>query len=425
MNALSPPFLRAPETARSVFVVMAAASAIPLLAGAVFFGWRAVVTAALAIGGCLACERIYMLVARMPATGRRSHAVLTGVLLAATLPPWAPWFVPLVAAVCATIVGKAIFGGVGHFLWQPALVGRLAVAVLFSGPLTAPFDKHPHAQPVLAPNHIILGDLREGRRVADHQPWGETLLPSGGQAMILRPTRTVLAPLTRGELADFSALMDVPVYVDADGPGDMEPTGVPQARPAALMQAPPIEDLLVGARPGGIGETCALAILAAGLYLIHRNYVRWTLPAAFVFAAAAVAALGPVQLAGPDGDALWGWGPEGGWSFANVASGNWTLPPLLREGLAVGWLYVLYALLGGEVLLAAFFLAAEMTSRPVTAGGQAIFGLGGGALAMTLQLYTDWPIPAYIAVLTMNTLTPAIDAWWRPRVFGQKRWGRA
>ena len=427
MSALSPPFLWAPETARSVFVVMAVASGVPLVAGVVFFGWRAAVTAGLAIGGCLVCERAYMLVARLPAMGRRSHAVLTGVLLAATLPPWSPWFVPLVAAVCATLVGKAIFGGVGHFLWQPALVGRLAVAVLFAGPLTAPFEKHPHAQPVLTTHYIIHGDLREGRRVADNQPWGDTLLPPGGQAMLLRPTRTVLAPLTRGDQAAFSALIDVPVYFDADGAGEGEPTGVPRAKPAALMKVPPIEDLLVGARPGGIGETCAIAILAAGLYLIYRNYVKWTLPAAFVFAAAAVAALGPIQLASGDGGAVWGWGPAGGWSLAGCFSfsQDWTFPPLLREGLPVGWLYVMVQLLGGEVLLAGFFLATEMTSRPVTAGGQAIFGLAGGALAMTLQLYTDLPIPAYLAVLVMNTFTPTIDALWRPRVFGKRRWGRA
>jgi electron transport complex protein RnfD len=95
------------------------------------------------------------------------------------------------------------------------------------------------------------------------------------------------------------------------------------------------------------------------------------------------------------------------------------------EGLDVGFLYLLYHLLSGEMLLAAFFLATEMTSRPVTTGGQVIFGLVCGVIAALLKLYVDTSIPAYLAVLVMNTFTPTIDAVWRPRVFGQKRfWSR-
>jgi electron transport complex protein RnfD len=63
-----------------------------------------------------------------------------------------------------------------------------------------------------------------------------------------------------------------------------------------------------------------------------------------------------------------------------------------------------------------------MTSRPVTTGGQVIFGLGVGATAMSLQLYTATPIPAYLGVLAMNTFTPVIDSLWRPRVMGQSWW---
>ena len=64
-----------------------------------------------------------------------------------------------------------------------------------------------------------------------------------------------------------------------------------------------------------------------------------------------------------------------------------------------------------------------MTSRPVTTGGQVLFGIACGAGAMVLQLYTDVSIPCYMAVLAMNTLTPTIDSLWRPRVFGTRRLG--
>jgi len=419
------PFIRAPETSRSIIIVTLIAALAPLGAGVVFFGWRAVQVAMLAVAGCVVCEWAYTHAVRMPAMRYRSHALLTGVLLALTLPAWAPWYVPLVAALFATIVGKAIFGGVGHFLWQPALVGRLAVAVLFATPLTTPFESHPQTQPVLSPNHIIVGDVMEARRVRSDLEWRQVSVPLGADAMLVKPPAELLSGLTRGDKPEYSALMDVPVWQEPDadvGPG-AAPSGIARAKPAALMKLPPIKDLLVGARPGGIGETSAIVIIVAGLYLIFRNYIKWSLPAAFLFSAGAIAAFAPISLAGAGGNAIWGWGPEGGWSFMNALpfGSHWTLPPLLREGLSTGLLYVCYQILSGPILLAAFFLANEMTSRPVTAGGQVIFGLGAGTIAMLLQLYADLPIPAYMAVLIMNTFTPTIDALWRPRVFGRRR----
>ena len=76
---------------------------------------------------------------------------------------------------------------------------------------------------------------------------------------------------------------------------------------------------------------------------------------------------------------------------------------------------------GSERWLAAFFLAPAMTSRPITRGGQMLFGIGAGATAMILTLYLQTDIPVYLAVLIFNTFTPTIDALWRPRVFGQRR----
>ena len=65
----------------------------------------------------------------------------------------------------------------------------------------------------------------------------------------------------------------------------------------------------------------------------------------------------------------------------------------------------------------------EMTCRPVTTGGQVLFGIGCGAGAMLLQLYTTVSVPCYMAVLAMNTFTPTIDRIWRARVFGTPRFG--
>jgi electron transport complex protein RnfD len=401
-----PPLLRGPETAGSIFRLTLAAACAPLVAGCVLFGWRALWVAALCVGSCALIEHIYFRVTKAPALLGRSHAYLTGLLLALTLPAFVPWYVPVVASAFAIIIGKGVFGGVGHFLWQPALVGRVAVAVLFPAVLSGPVASSPGCWPVLAQDRIIVGDVATGSRVADdYSEWRNALAGPGGDALLMPPPETLLAglggiPQPRGALADtvgrtpalrHSSLADLP--------------DVPRAKPALLASLPPVSDLIYGAVAGGIGETCAIAILVAGLWLVYRNFIKWRLPVAFVLAAALVAAVAPINFAGANGACRTIW---------------W---PLAAERADVGFVYLCCQLLSGGVLLAAFFLATEMTSRPVGAGGQTLFGAGAGALAMLLRLYVDLPpsLPAYMAVLAMNTFTPVIDALWRPRVFGRKR----
>jgi len=393
-----------------VFSVTLAAACAPLAAGAVFFGWRALIVVGLSVASCGLIERFYYRVTRVPALLGRSHAYMTGLLLGLTLPPFVPWYVPVLASAFAIIVGKAIFGGVGHFLWQPALVGRLAVAVLLPDAL------NPDQWNLLAQNKLLAGDVMVARHTENYHRWRGRPAPFGADAFLLtRPQRT-LRGLTERQRAwlnhfihrpgpalanvvplpkpKFSALAHTPV------------DEVPHAKPAALRTLAPIGDFFAGTRPGGIGETCAVVIAVAGLYLIYRNYVKWQLPFSFLATAACVVAVAPIQLAGA-GDAV---------------KTVWL--PFAEEGHLVGIVYVSYHLLSGELMLAALFLATEMTSRPVTTGGQVIFGVGCGVIAMLLRLYVDIPIPCYMAVLVMNTLVPTIDAMWRPRVLGRKPFWR-
>jgi len=394
--AFESPFLHAPEGARTVFLVTAAAACGPLAAGLVLFGWRAGVVTALCVAACVLTERLYFFVTRTPALLGRSHGYLTALLLALTLPAYVPWYVPVVAGVFAIIVGKGIFGGVGHFLWQPALVGRLAVAVMFPVVLAGPDARLSGTGAILAQENLVVGDIRDARYVSDFRQWRNHPAPEGADALLVDQPVSLLRGLTQAPQPPYSALAEVP-------------TDLPRAKPAALRSLPRINALLLGARPGGIGETCALIIVVAGLYLVYRNYVKIELPLAFLLAAAAVAAVAPVRLAGPQDTVVTMWFPILGDRFSEG-----------QTQLDVGFVYVWYQLLSGAMFLAAFFLATEMTSRPVTSGGQVIFGVGAGALAMLLKLYFDTPIPSYMAVLAMNTLTPTIDAIWRPRVLGQR-----
>ncbi len=374
------PFLRAPDASGSLFVVIFAAACGPLAAGVVFFGWRALLVAALSVLGCVATEALYYRVRRTPALLGRSHAALTGLLLGLTLPAFAPWYVPLAGSVFAIIVGKALFGGVGHFLWQPALVGRLAVAVVFAPPLfsVSQLDR-PEGWPVLARNHVILGDVTNVDPGRAYRRWRLTATGTDRDAIVRQRPRDILRSLTSRDDAPAESIM------------------------AVLRDMPPAWDLICGAHGGGIGETCVLVILVAGLYLVYRNHFRGLLPASILAAAAVTAAVAPVRT----GDGL-----------------RWQWLPLTLEGFQVGAIYVAYHLVCGELMLAAWFLATEMTSRPVTTPAQVIYGVVCGTAAILMRLYLDVPIPAYAAVLLANTFTPLLDAVIHPRVLGQRRWYR-
>lgn len=366
---LHAPFLHAHETSRGIFITIFVAACVPLVAGVVFFGWRALLVTVLSVAGCVATESAYYRVTRTPSLMGRTHAAVTGLLLALTLPVSVPWYVPLAGAAFAIIVGKAIFGGVGHFLWQPAIVGRLAVTVIFAPPMFNTNLLNPPAWALLAQDRIVMGDARSAKPVSTYRQWRRTPAPEDADAFALTRPRRQLRELTL-------------------------PTGQPPASiTSTLRHMPPAWDLISGAHSGGIGETSAIAIIIAGLYLIYRNYVRGHLPGMFILAAAATAAIAPIRI----GDGT-----------------SWQWFPIVSEGFDVGFTYVAYHLLCGELLLAGFFLAGEMTSRPVTAPAQAVFGFLCGAGAILLRLYLPIPIPAYAAILICNTLTPLLDATVRP-----------
>ncbi len=104
-----PPWMRAPEAVSTIYRVTLAAAGMPLTAGIVLMGWRAAHVAAIAVGSCVVVEKVYYRVTRQPVMLGSSHAVLTGMLLALTLPAFVPWYVPLMGAVFGIILGKAIF----------------------------------------------------------------------------------------------------------------------------------------------------------------------------------------------------------------------------------------------------------------------------------------------------------------------------
>jgi len=78
-------------------------------------------------------------------------AVLTGLLLALCLPPTVPLWMPIVGAAFGIAIGKCAFGGLGHNIFNPALVGRVFLALSWPALMTrwvAPFDAVSTATPL-------------------------------------------------------------------------------------------------------------------------------------------------------------------------------------------------------------------------------------------------------------------------------------
>jgi electron transport complex protein RnfD len=106
-----------------------------LLPVCAFFVWQYGVSALSSLivvtAACLAAEALFLQLGRQSGDPGDWSAVITGLLLALTLPPGFPLWMGAVAGFIAITLGKAIFGGVGHNLFNPALVGRAFVQAAF------------------------------------------------------------------------------------------------------------------------------------------------------------------------------------------------------------------------------------------------------------------------------------------------------
>lgn len=155
-----------------------------------------------------------------------------------------------------------------------------------------------------------------------------------------------------------------------------------------LMPALPTESLLdmfLGNIGGCIGEVSALAILLGGAYLLVRKVISWRIPVAYL---GTVAVLTLIFSKGQD--------------------------PLL---------WMLYNLLGGGVLLGAFFMATDYATSPVTPWGQLVYGVGCGALTVVFRYYGLFPEGVTYAILLMNACAWTLDRLTPPKRFGTVKGG--
>lgn len=152
------------------------------------------------------------------------------------------------------------------------------------------------------------------------------------------------------------------------------------ATPLAVLQnggEVKITDLLLGTRGGSIGETCTVALIIGGLYLLFRKVISWHTPVIFV---------ATVFL----------------FTFAVKGDAFTALEYTLSGGLFIG----------------AIFMATDYATTPVTKWGKVIFGIGAGLLTVLIRLWGVYPEGVSFAILLMNILTPYIDKWTAKKPFG-------
>ncbi len=113
-------------------------SLLPPTIGAVyFFGLRALLVILVSVISAVISEAIWLYVRKMPLSmSLDGSQVITGILLALTLPPSIPLWMAALGSVFGIIFGKQVFGGIGQNIFNPALIGRAFLMAAFPVELT-------------------------------------------------------------------------------------------------------------------------------------------------------------------------------------------------------------------------------------------------------------------------------------------------
>ena len=132
--------------------------------------------------------------------------------------------------------------------------------------------------------------------------------------------------------------------------------------------------MAVGEMNGSLGEVGAIAIVIGALYLLIRRVISWHIP---------VSVLGSAAL------------------FSWLFGGN----PAID-------------LLSGGLMLGACFMATDYVTSPMTRSGQLIYGFMIGLITIIIRRYGAYPEGVSFAILLMNSVTPLLNRYCRPRIFG-------
>lgn len=152
---------------------------------------------------------------------------------------------------------------------------------------------------------------------------------------------------------------------------------------ASLESVYDLPQMFVGLIGGSMGEVSAMLLLLGGLFLLVRKVITWHIPVSYIGTVALLAFLFP------------------------------------RGNDPVQWM--LYQLLGGGLMLGAFFMATDYVTSPVSRLGQVIFGVGCGVITVFIRYFGSYNEGVCYAILMMNLTVWLIDKNLKPRRFGAEK----
>ncbi|HFZ8996731.1 TPA: electron transport complex subunit RsxD [Citrobacter freundii] len=135
----SSPYTHNPrQTSRIMMLVIIAA--LPGIAAQLwFFGWGTLFQVFLAAVSALAAEAAVLRLRKQPiaANLKDYSALLTGLLLAVSIPPLAPWWMVILGTLFAVIIAKQLYGGLGQNPFNPAMIGYVVLLISFPVQMTS------------------------------------------------------------------------------------------------------------------------------------------------------------------------------------------------------------------------------------------------------------------------------------------------
>ena len=151
---ISSPHVQRPTKTADIMRLVIIATIPGLIAMTFFFGWGTLINTLLAIVVALACEAACIKLRKRPVMFflKDHSAMLTAILLALALPPFAPWWVTVAAVFVAIVLAKQLYGGLGQNPFNPAMVGYALVLISFPVEMTrwtSPFELSGNAWNVL------------------------------------------------------------------------------------------------------------------------------------------------------------------------------------------------------------------------------------------------------------------------------------
>ena len=223
----------------------------PTLFGFWLYGWPAIFLWLVTLLAALFGEAICLRLANQKTfpTLADGSALLTGWLLALSLPPWAPWWIGVSGGLFATMIGKQVFGGIGYNLFNPAMVARVFLLISFPVQMTvwiAPLPITAATAPGFHDGLMILIN-------------GIPKLDAVASASLLSFAKTELS------------------------------RGIDLIHSLTASNAPAAS--LIGARAGSLGETASLLIAGGGLMLLFCRIISWHTPLAMLLGIALPASI--------------------------------------------------------------------------------------------------------------------------------------